>query len=508
MVHLRPDGGYADLYVQEHGAGGHIRATPVPSATAWRRLREAGQALVIDVEARSSWSLAGERLTQDSGAWGQSRAAIRARSVTHLGIWPLRTPGGTLVGMVSIELRAPARIGLGIECWALHAGAVELACDLASPYLANLPSPQDTVPLTDPDLPVVGESMAPIVATLQAFSAFDETLLLRGATGTGKSYLARWCHGRSPRAGSPFEVAQLHAVSPSLQVGELFGWVKGAFTGAIRTHRGCVERAEGGSLFLDEIDKLDLETQAKLLNLLEERRYKPVGSETTRKANVRFLIGTNANLEERVREGRFLRDLYYRINVLPVELPALRDRLDELGDWARWMLGQLHKRRFEHGHATLSDAGVAVLRGYVWPGNLRQLNSVVVRAYAFASVGQHGAFLEDVYLEAEHVARALAFEGGLGEQGSVTDHLRRAAKAFVDLAIQKKGSGSPLDIELAEAFPGFVLDAARERTGGDREAFLLFGLEARLRGGNHLKTLRREKSRVDALKVAVGESAD
>lgn len=502
MVHLRPEGGYAGLHVREADGILGEGATPVPSATAWQRLRDAGRPVVVDVEARSTWKMDGTQLAQDSGAWGQSRAAIQARSVTHLGLWPLRAPGGASIGMVSVEVRAPGRIGLGLDCWAQDSDAVSRACDLAAPYLAGLPSPQDPVPLRDPLLPVVGERMAPIVATLEAFAAFDETLLLRGDTGTGKSHLARWAHGRSPRAQGPFEVAQLHAVASSLQTGELFGWVKGAFTGATRNHRGWVERAEGGSLFLDEIDKLDLETQAKLLNLLEERRYKPVGSETTRRADVRFLIGTNADLEKEVRAGRFLRDLYYRVNVLPVELPSLRERADEITPWASWMAAQLHRKRSRRGRVSFDSGALQALGAYSWPGNLRQLQSVVVRAYAFAGVVTTTG--DDVVLAEEQVTRALGFEGGLlAEQGSVSDHLARAAEAFVDLAVQRRDAGRPLDLELAEAFPGFVLEAAVARAGGEREAFMLFGLEARLRGGNHLKTLRREQQRIDALRAAV-----
>ena len=502
MVHLRAEGGYAGLHVTEADGTTSDGATPVPSATAWQRLCEVGHPLVVDVEARSTWRMDGTQLAQDSGAWGQSRAAIQARSVTHLGLWPLHAPGGSRIGMVSVEVRAPTQIGIGLGCWQSDADAIARAADLAAPYLAGLPRPQDPVPLRDPLLPVVGDQMAPIVATLEAFAAFDETLLLRGATGTGKSHLARWCHGRSSRAQGPFEVAQLHAVASALQSGELFGWVKGAFTGAVRNHRGWVERAEGGSLFLDEVDKLDLETQAKLLNLLEERRYKPVGSETTRRADVRFLVGTNANLETEVREGRFLRDLYYRINVLPVELPTLRERADEIGAWAGWMARQLHRKRGGRGRVALDPAAEQALLAYPWPGNLRQLQSVVVRAYAFAGLGGQGS-TSAVVLGADHVKRALGFEGGLSDQGSLAIQLGRAAESFVDLALQQRDAGTPLDLELAEAFPGFVLDAAVQRMGGERAAFLLFGLEARLKGGNHLKTLRRERQRVEALQAAI-----
>ncbi len=505
MVHLRPDRGYAGLHVLDARESDR-KATPGPSATAWQRLQGARHPLVVDVETLTSWTLAGEALQEHSGSWGKSRAAIQARSVTHLGLWPLRAPGGGALGMVSVEIRCPFAVGLGPPTWEDLGEAFQRACDLAAPYLVALPLRTSESPLTDPMLPVVGATMAPIVQTLGAFSSFDETLLLRGATGTGKSHLARWCHAQSPRSDKAFEVAELHSVAATLQSGELFGWVKGAFTGAVRTHRGWVERAEGGTLFLDEIDKLDLETQGKLLSLLEERRYKPVGSETTRRANVRFVVGTNADLETLVREGRFLRDLYYRINVLPVELPPLTRRPEEIGPWAHWMVQQVHGSRVEGGRVHLSANAETTLRSFAWPGNLRQLNSVVVRAYAFASVGELGRFPLELELRGKHIARALAVEGGLGGDESLGDLLEQAAEIFVQQALQREvGGGERLPIELAEAFPGFVLEAAVRAKGSERDAFLLFGLESRLKGGNHLKTLRRERSKVEALLAAMGD---
>ena len=133
------------------------------------------------------------------------------------------------------------------------------------------------------------------------------------------------------------QVLALSAVAPDLQVSALFGWRKGAFTSATTSGAGALSRAQGGTLFLDEIDKLDLSVQKSLLRLIEDRRFMPIGGEKEEEADVRFIVGTNADLERAAREGRFLLDLYYRINVLPVRLPPLGERRDEVAGWARFM---------------------------------------------------------------------------------------------------------------------------------------------------------------------------
>lgn len=338
-------------------------------------------------------------------------------------------------------------------------------------------------------MPVVGASMEPVVTMLRMFADLEETLLLRGPTGTGKSHLARWCHAQSPRSQAPFVVVHLHALPDGLREGELFGWRRGAFTGATRDHAGAVQRAEGGTLFIDEVDKLPLSTQAGLLRLIEDRRYQAMGEGRERAANVRVMVGTNAPLEAEVAAGRFLEDLYYRVHVLPVEVPPLVDRLDELREWANLAL--------EGTGAHVSDEAEAALCAFGWPGNLRQLRSVVVRAYAFAR-GQGAGLIRE-----PHVRRALAMEAPLAPECTLSG-LRRAAEAFVSESAARATTGrGPLDCELAEAFTGLVLEAAIARFGGEREAFLHFGLEDRLKGGNHLKTWRRERERIARLTAAL-----
>ena len=300
--------------------------------------------------------------------------------------------------------------------------------------------------------------------------------------------------GSSTRTSSAY-TTPLKRATPYISCSStLFGWRRGAFTGAVRDQIGAIQRAEGGTLFIDEIDKLPLEAQGKLLRLLDERRFSVIGDGRERIANVRFIVASNVNLEEEVRAGRFLVDLYYRINVLPVEVPPLSARRDEIASWAQHQVG-LARTRHGSGPDRLTPEADALLRAREWPGNLRQLHSVVLRAWAFAFAGASPK------IEAPHVARALRLEAS---GPSSIAPFRRAAEAFVEASLgETEGGRPPLPLELAEAFTGLVLLAAAERLGGEREAFLHFDLEARTRGGNHLKTWRREMERVEALERAL-----
>ncbi len=495
-VHRRGDRSYQALHGVEVGAA--TTGPPGPSASAWRLLQETRAALVVDVEAQRLLEVTGDPL-QASGTWtGATRARLQARQTTHLLALPLRGQGDRVEGLVALELGCPAAVGTRFDLWASQARELQLLCDVAAPFLRALPPATESAGLTDPLLPVVGSTMAAVVRMLAVFATYDAPVLLRGSTGTGKTSIARWAHARSRRKEGPFETVTLHAVTETLRAGELFGWRRGAFTGADRNHDGCVTRARGGTLFLDEIDKLDLETQARLLGLLEDGSYRPLGEPRTRRSDVRFIVGTNADLEDEVRAGRFLQDLYFRIHVLPVELPDLRDRADEVGDWARWMLSQLDGPGGGI-RSTLTDEAVAVLEAFDWPGNLRQLHSVVVRATAMAALD--GSPTE--VLSAEAVLRSLALEGVGTEDGALAA-MTRAAEAFVRAAQQTASAGKePLTLDHSDAFRGLVLDAATRLGGGEREAFVLFGLEAQLRHGNHLKTLRRELGKVEQLQAVL-----
>jgi DNA-binding NtrC family response regulator len=362
-------------------------------------------------------------------------------------------------------------------------------------------------PLPQPDelLPVIGAATANLVELLRVFAEQEETILLAGPTGSGKSRLARWCHARSKRHARPLEILDILGVAEDLQVGELFGWRRGAFTGAIHDNPGALARAEGGTLFIDEIDKLTLKSQASLLRVLEERSYRPMGERAgDRRANVRFLVGTNADLTALVRVGGFREDLYYRINVLLIKVPPLDERADEIPQWSRYMLARRHEDGGGEGRSSLAPEAERLLAARSWPGNLRQLDNILRRAYALALADRGAA--RDLSLEARHVTRALACEAPA--EMPLVDVLHSAASAFVRETARRAGTGSPLSVDHASAFLGLVLGAAVERHGGRDEAFRALGRADLLKGRNHHRVLRRELDRARALLAALEERAD
>ena len=234
----------------------------------------------------------------------------------------------------------------------------------------------------DPESPpIVGSHprLRSAIRLLERVAPTDATVLLTGESGTGKELFARNLHALSPRSPGPFVAVNCAALPEALMESELFGHQKGAFTGAHRRQRGRFERAEEGTLFLDEIGELSLAVQSKILRVLEERTYEPVGGGGIRKADVRLAAATNRPLEAMVEEGRFRSDLYFRLEVFPIHLPPLRDRPDDIPRLARHLLGHLAER---HGvePPVLSQVGEEALQEVPWPGNVRQLKNLLERA--------------------------------------------------------------------------------------------------------------------------------
>jgi DNA-binding NtrC family response regulator len=212
----------------------------------------------------------------------------------------------------------------------------------------------------------------------------NSTVLLRGDSGTGKELIARAIHYNSLRKDRPFVTVDCASLSENLLESELFGHVKGSFTGAVSNKTGLFESADGGTLFLDEIGNISLATQAKLLRFIEQREFKAVGDSRIRNVNIRLITATNKNLESMVADGDFREDLYYRINIFPIEIPPLRDRRDDIPALAFHFLN-LFSKEMENPVKEFSAAAMNLLMNHDWPGNVRELENVVHRAVILTS---------------------------------------------------------------------------------------------------------------------------
>ncbi len=228
---------------------------------------------------------------------------------------------------------------------------------------------------------IVGNSPAllKVLRDVEQVAPTDSTVLVYGETGTGKELVARAIHSRSTRSGRALVNVNCSAISAGLVESELFGHVKGAFTGALDRRIGRFELANGGTIFLDEIGELNLETQVKLLRVLQEREFEPVGSSRTLSVDVRVIAATNRNLREAVEAGRFRADLFYRLNVFPIEIPPLRERRSDIPKLVAFCLSRLSKRLGKKIEG-VSQESMDHLLNYAWPGNIRELQNVIERA--------------------------------------------------------------------------------------------------------------------------------
>lgn len=218
----------------------------------------------------------------------------------------------------------------------------------------------------------------------------DAIILISGETGTGKELFARAIHHLSPRAGKPFIPANCGAIPPELVENELFGHKRGAFTGADTSECGVLEEAEGGTIFLDEIDCLPLLAQSKLLRFLQEKEYRPLGSARMRKADVRVIAASNVNFEEAVASGKLRKDLYYRLNVIRLSLPALRNRREDIPFLVQHFLAK-YANEFDKDVPKIPDTIMQMLITYDWPGNIRELEHVIERAVVLSEGGSLSA---------------------------------------------------------------------------------------------------------------------
>ncbi|MEK7952618.1 sigma-54-dependent transcriptional regulator [Luteolibacter soli] len=228
-----------------------------------------------------------------------------------------------------------------------------------------------------------------LLRRMEKAASLDSTILLTGESGTGKTYFAREIHRLSPRANEDFIPVSCPALPRELLESELFGHEKGSFTGAVATRAGRFEQASKGTLFLDEIGDLPPELQPKLLNVLQDREFFRVGGSKILRTNARVIAATNVDLHAKVADGSFREDLYYRLNIIELHIPPLRERKDDLPGLTAAILGRIAARRGTHTW-TLSPAASEAVAAYEWPGNIRQLENVLERATAFTDRNELG----------------------------------------------------------------------------------------------------------------------
>ena len=240
----------------------------------------------------------------------------------------------------------------------------------------------------DKEYPVTGiigscQPMQQLFAHISKIAPTDATVLIQGESGTGKELVARALHAQSPRHSAPMISVNCAAIPENLIESELFGHEKGAFTGAAAMRQGLIEAADGGTLFLDEIGELPLEAQARLLRVLQEREIRRVGSVHIKKVNIRLVAATHRNLKQLASQGLFREDLYYRLNVIELQLPALRERGEDVLELADFILGRSCEK-MNKGQLRLTGEARQALLAYQWPGNVRELENAIERAVILA----------------------------------------------------------------------------------------------------------------------------
>ena len=235
---------------------------------------------------------------------------------------------------------------------------------------------------------IVGKNryMQEVYSLIEQAAPSRSTILIQGESGTGKELVAKAIHANSARAEKPFQVVNSGSMPADLLESNLFGHVKGAFTGAVASKKGLFEVADGGSIFFDEISNIGLAVQAKLLRVIQEKEFMRVGSVDTLKVDVRLIAATNDDLKKMIGEGRFREDLYYRINVISITLPPLRNKVDDIPLLVQHFLDRYSK---ENGREDLiiSDDALELLKGHAWPGNVRELENAIERAVVLAPRG-------------------------------------------------------------------------------------------------------------------------
>jgi len=365
--------------------------------------------------------LAGARRLAASGEFDLLLADLRlpdGEGTTLIGEYP-RLPTVIMTSYASVPSAVEAMKSGAIDYIAKPFDHDALLLTLRAALRSNEQSRERmaAVPESAEDCGLIGQS--PGIATLRQqirrVAAANSTVLIRGESGTGKEVAARAMHTLSPRADQPFVPVNCASIPEGLVEAELFGHAQGAYTGAVKARAGLVEAAHGGVLFLDEIGELAPAAQARLLRVLQEGEIRPVGANQARRVDVRLLAATHRDLEAMIDAGEFRADLYYRLRVLEIRIPPLRERMEDLTLLAERFLLELEDRFGKRG-LTLGEEAVARMMQYMWPGNVRELKNALERAVVLS---------EGSRIDWEHLGLAASGAEPRGHPGSLSDYFRR-----------------------------------------------------------------------------------
>lgn len=331
---------------------------------------------------------------------------------------------------------------------------------------------------------IVGSSskMQEIYKMIGQVAPSDVTILLRGESGTGKEMIARAIYHHSLRSTQPFLPVNCAAIPDTLLESELFGHERGSFTGATSRRIGKLEQCQGGTIFLDEIGDMSLPTQAKLLRVLQEKSFERLGGMETIKVDIRFIVATNKNLEEAISNGKFREDLYYRLNVVSITIPPLRERKEDVPDLVSYFLKKFN-RELKKGLVGITPAAMGKITSYGWPGNVRQLENVLKRAMVLC---QGEWILED----------HLVFEKGWEKREAEEEFGRKNVEDLLD-ALFEEFSKAPVaaqDLDMISNLErGLILRALQKTKGNQLKAAMLLGIHrSTLRGKMEKYNIKKE----------------
>ena len=380
-LHLRDDHFYKNLVVVERAEtnnGDRLK----PSTAIWVLVQEHQSPILLNVMIGEASVFTSKQTLDVSDQIAvqiepsQSILDLSARETTHIVALPLQTQSDSLVGMVSLEFQS-ANISENIEADDIVA-TIETRLLLAAPILLTLPN---KVTEKSSILPVQSKWARDNEQLFSVIAQQKQTLMINGPTGGGKTNLARWLHEHSAQREGPFIEAHLNQMSDDTGLPHLFGWKKGAYTGAVSDNPGWIIRAQNGTLFLDEVDTLSLRQQQALLQLLDHGEFSVLGTtEPLTANNVRYIVASNTDLRQLVAEGSFREDLFHRLNTLAISVPAITERRDEIPAWINFFADTYSLENPAVQEIEFSEAAVQqFVKGY-YGGNLRELKATVIRA--------------------------------------------------------------------------------------------------------------------------------